>query len=165
MRVKKEDEEEQRVVRKGGGLMARRWIKHGLRKKGKDWSEGGWRRQAGLIHDGRWWAHRWEERGRGVTGAGRGRRRQKVMRKGEKIQAAEEEREKMEKGAGACVQRKRAWRASLRHACYPVLSCRCRPPGGNLCQSPLTHTHTCTGKHACVQFGGCLFAADEKKIK
>lgn len=30
------------------------------------------------------------------------------MRKGEKIQAAEEEREKMEKGAGACVQRKRA---------------------------------------------------------
>lgn len=88
-----------------------------------------------------------------------------MMRKGKKIQAAEEEREKMEKGAGACVQRKRARRASLRHACYPVLSCRCRPPGGNLCQSPLTHTHTRTGKHACVQFGGCLFAADEKKIK
>lgn len=36
MRVKKEDEEEQRDVRKGGGLMARQWIKHGLRKKGKD---------------------------------------------------------------------------------------------------------------------------------
>lgn len=41
MRVKKEDEEEQRDVRKGGGLMARRWIKHGLRKKGERLIGGG----------------------------------------------------------------------------------------------------------------------------
>lgn len=39
------------------------------------------------------------------------------------------------------------------------------PRGKPLSVTSHTHTHTCTGKHACVQFGGCLFAADEKKIK
>lgn len=159
MRVKKEDEEEQRDVRKGGGLMARRWIKHGLRKKGKDWSEGGWRRQAGLIHDGRWWAHRWEERGRGVTGAGRGRRRQKVMRKGEKNTGSRGgERKDGERSGCVCAAQKSL--TSLIKTCLlssAVLQMP-TPRGKPLSVTSHTHTHThaLANMRVCSLVGVCL---------